>query len=89
MNRTVLLPSGARVRGRTLGEPPAQPAVFLLALAGGPLPPGPDRDGAGGAGRPRRDATAGRRRLGAPELSPEGGRDALAGMVGAHPGPRG
>jgi hypothetical protein len=39
----VVLPSGARVRGRPLGEEPAEPAAFLLALAGGPLPPWPHR----------------------------------------------
>jgi hypothetical protein len=39
VSRTVLLPSGARVRGRALAERPAQPADFLLALA-----TAPDRD---------------------------------------------
>jgi hypothetical protein len=43
VSRTVLLPSGARVRGRALTEPPDGPADFLLALASGPLPPWPHR----------------------------------------------
>jgi hypothetical protein len=43
VSRTVLLPSGARVRGRALTQLPAQPADFLLALAAGPLPPWPHR----------------------------------------------
>ncbi len=43
MSRTVMLPSGARVRGRALAQPPDRPADFLLALAPGPLPPWPHR----------------------------------------------
>lgn len=33
------LPSGARVHGRRMSDPPADGAGFLLALADGPLPP--------------------------------------------------
>jgi hypothetical protein len=40
---TVVLPSGARVRGRKLGEIPDERADFLLALAEGPVPPWPYR----------------------------------------------
>jgi hypothetical protein len=43
VSRTVVLPSGARIRGRPLAEPPATPADFLLALAAGPLPAWPHR----------------------------------------------
>ncbi len=38
MSRVVVLPSGARVRGRALTDPPEAAADFLLALAKGPLP---------------------------------------------------
>lgn len=41
--RTVALPSGAKVRGRRLADPPDPPADFLLALADGPLPAWPHR----------------------------------------------
>ncbi len=40
---TVVLPSGAVVKGRRLTDVPATPADFLLALADGPLPPWPYR----------------------------------------------
>jgi len=43
VGRVVVLPSGARIRGRPLSETPADPADFLLALAAGPLPPWPYR----------------------------------------------
>jgi protein-tyrosine phosphatase family protein len=43
MSRTVVLPSGARVRGRKLDEIPHERADFLLALAEGPMPPWPHR----------------------------------------------
>jgi hypothetical protein len=43
VSRTVVLPSGVRVRGRRLGEIPDEPADFLLALAEGPMPPWPHR----------------------------------------------
>ena len=43
VSRIVVLPSGARVRGRRLTETPQSPADFLLALADGPLPPWPHR----------------------------------------------
>jgi hypothetical protein len=43
VSRTVVLPSGARVRGRALSGPAPGPADFLLALAPGPLPPWPHR----------------------------------------------
>lgn len=43
VSRTVVLPSGARVRGRKLGEIPDERADFLLALAEGPMPPWPYR----------------------------------------------
>jgi hypothetical protein len=43
VSRTVVLPSGARVRGRKLAQAPESPADFLLALAPGPLPPWPHR----------------------------------------------
>ena len=39
----VELPSGLRVRGRRIGDRPADPADFLLALADGPAPPWPVR----------------------------------------------
>ena len=39
----VVLPSGARVRGRALRDTPDSPAAFLLALADGPLPEWPHR----------------------------------------------
>jgi protein-tyrosine phosphatase len=39
----IVLPSGARVRGRPLRRPPDTPADFLLALADGPLPAWPYR----------------------------------------------
>jgi hypothetical protein len=38
VSATVVLPSGARVRGRPIGEAPETPADFLLALADGPVP---------------------------------------------------
>jgi protein-tyrosine phosphatase len=40
---SVLLPSGAVIRGRRLADPPDGEADFLLALADGPLPPWPHR----------------------------------------------
>jgi hypothetical protein len=43
MSATVVLPSGARVRGRRMRDTPDEPADFLLALAPGPLPPWPYR----------------------------------------------
>jgi protein-tyrosine phosphatase family protein len=43
VSTTVVLPSGACVRGRRLAEPPDAPADFLLALAPGPLPAWPSR----------------------------------------------
>jgi len=43
MNRTVVLPSGASVRGRSLAQTPPSSADFLLALARGPLPAWPHR----------------------------------------------
>jgi protein-tyrosine phosphatase len=36
--KAVQLPSGARVRGRRMGDVPQEPADFLLALADGPAP---------------------------------------------------
>src|SRR4051794_24660616 len=39
----VTLPSGARVRGRRIGETPTAPADFTLVLAPGPAPPWPHR----------------------------------------------
>ena len=39
----MVLPSGALVRGRRLGEIPAEGADFLLALGDGPVPPWPHR----------------------------------------------
>ena len=41
--RTVMLPSGALVRGRRMADIPDTPADYLLALADGPLPPWPHR----------------------------------------------
>lgn len=43
MGDVVRLPSGARVRGRRLGDVPETPADFLLALAAGPVPAWPHR----------------------------------------------
>jgi hypothetical protein len=43
VSATVVLPSGGRVRGRRIGEPPETPADFLVALADGPLPRWPSR----------------------------------------------
>lgn len=43
VNRSVVLPSGIRVRGRRLADRPSSPADFLLALADGPLPAWPYR----------------------------------------------
>jgi protein-tyrosine phosphatase len=43
VSKVVVLPSGARVRGRPLSEAPDSPAGFLLALADGPLPEWPHR----------------------------------------------
>lgn len=43
MSRVVVLPSGARVRGRALADTPLTAADFLLALANGPLPSWPHR----------------------------------------------
>jgi hypothetical protein len=43
MCRSVVLPSGAAVRGRRLADAPATAADFLLALADGPLPLWPHR----------------------------------------------
>ncbi len=37
--RTVTLPTGATVTGRRIGQPPDEPADFLLALAHGPAVP--------------------------------------------------
>jgi hypothetical protein len=42
VSKDVVLPSGAVVRGRRIGEVPDR-ADFLLALANGPLPPWPHR----------------------------------------------
>ncbi|MEV1146705.1 protein-tyrosine phosphatase family protein [Micromonospora sp. NPDC049799] len=39
----VVLPSGAAVRGRRIGDPAAVPADFALLLADGPLPAWPHR----------------------------------------------
>ena len=39
MNRVVVLPSGAQVRGRRMSDPPDPAADYPLALADGPLPP--------------------------------------------------
>jgi hypothetical protein len=43
MGAVIVLPSGAKVRGRRLRDVPDTPADFLLALANGPLPTWPSR----------------------------------------------
>ncbi len=41
--RSVVIPSGAVIRGRRMTDIPTSPAHFLLALADGPLPAWPHR----------------------------------------------